>query len=227
MRLGQRLVPAGPAPLRQQARVEPFAELRRPGDGGLDRLAQHLGRQAGGHRIDRLDDLDLRQFLRRHHVVGMHHVEHPVTALDPAADGAQRTHWQGLFQVVAAGIEEHQVDEARRIGATHLVGRPRIVRLGVAFHPHHDGDDAAIGGGRQMRLVPAVDQPGRQVPEQVHHQRPGQFLHRLRQPLTDAGQTGYWREQGIQDIRSHRSDSRKTLGSGGQANAAAPGGKGR
>jgi hypothetical protein len=59
-----------------------------------------------------------------------------------------------------------------------------------------------------MRLVPAVDQPARQVPEQVHDQRTGQFFHHFRQPLTDARQTGYWREQGIEDIRSHRWDSR-------------------
>src|SRR5688572_13112504 len=62
-----------------------------------------------------------------------------------------------------------------------------------------------------MRLMAAVDQAGRQVPEQVDHQGPGQFFHHFRQPLTDARQTGYWREQGIEDIRSHRWDSRLAM----------------
>jgi hypothetical protein len=124
-------------------------------------------------------------------VVGVDHVELAAEALDAAADRTHLAERQGPQQVVLTRVEEYEIDVAGRIRAAHLVGLARVVRLHVSLDPHHDGRDDAALGGRQMRLMAPVDQPGRQVPDDVDDQRSGQLFHQLRKPLTDARQTGY------------------------------------
>ena len=187
----QRFHPAFPLPLLEDGRIDPFGKRGQPLKGGFDRLAQHLGRKAGGHRIDRLDDLDRGELLFRHDMVGMDHVEFAAEAVDAAADRAGLAERQGLQQIILARVEEDEVDETGRVGAVHLVRLARIVGLHVPLNPHHDRGDGATLGGREMRLVAAVDQPAGQVPGHVDDERSGQLFHQLREPLTDARQTGY------------------------------------
>ena len=187
----QSLRPSFPLPLLEDRGIDPFRQLGQPLERRLDRFAQDLGRQAGGHGIDRLHDLDLGELFFRHDMVGMDHAELAAEAIDAAADRARLPERQGLQQIILARVEEHEVDEAGRVGAAHLVGLARVVRLHVPLDPHHDRGDGAALGGRQVRLVAPIDQAGGQVPDQVHDQRAGQLFHQLRQPLTDARQTGY------------------------------------
>ena len=127
--------PGRPALPLQIGRVLPFRQFGRAGERLADRLAQHLRRQSGGQAIDRLDLLEGRQFRQRHDVVRMGHLQLgpvPLVALDAAADGARLADRQRLQEIVGAGIEEDEMDEAGLVAAAHLVGQARIGGRDVA-----------------------------------------------------------------------------------------------
>ena len=80
----ERVPPWRPAALGDPGRVLPFGQVGRAADGLADCPHQRLGRQPGGHRIDRLDRLQPRDLVGRSDMIGMGHLGHAVVVLDLA-----------------------------------------------------------------------------------------------------------------------------------------------
>ena len=157
--------------------------------------------------MDGLDRLQAGEVGKRRDVVGMDHLHLAAETLDPAADNQRLALGQYLVQVVLAGVEEHQMEEAGVVGAAHLVGQAGRPRRQVRLDAHGDGGDAPARRLRYLGREAAGDQPGGQMPQQIGDARPGDLGHELAQPGADAGQSGDLGEQGKQDLRAARQAS--------------------
>ena len=199
--------PCRPLAPRQPRGVLPFRQVLRRGQGRRHRLPQHLGRQPGGHRVDRLHRVELPLGVGRYDMVGMRHLGHAVEPLDLAADHDGIADGKLLQQPVATGMEEGQVDLAGLVGAADLIGMARIRGSRMVLHAHGQGRDEAIGRLRHMGSEPAVDDPGRQVPQQVGDMRADQLFRQLSKLRTQALQRRDGCEQGKKNIWPQRAPS--------------------
>jgi hypothetical protein len=98
-------------------------------------------------------------------VVG--HLDLVAEAFDPAADHAGLAHRQLLLEVVALGVEKHELDIARFVVAAHTVGLPRVVRLVMRIHVDREGGDRPFGSLGNPGGEAPVDEPARAMPEQI------------------------------------------------------------
>ena len=108
MRVFQRNLPRLPALLFEVGGIEPFSEVQRLFVGGLDCLGERLRAQTLGHRINRLDRLQLVDLIRRQDMIWMGDLRFAAVAFDPAADDALFADGKDAVQVVLTGVEEDQ-----------------------------------------------------------------------------------------------------------------------
>ena len=202
MRPLQGSAPVRPLPLRQQVFVNPFGKFGRPVQRAVDRPLDDFLCQTLGQGIDRLHRPDAVGVLEGGDEIRMGHLPAAAEFVDPAADDPDLADRIGFFEPVRFRVEEHQGHEAGFVRTDHAV-RPfrRAGRL-VRIDPYGDRRDFAEHGLGYFRRVAAIDQAGRQGPQEIDDPRPRHPLDQLLQPGADAG-------QGI-DIAKDREQGRGT-----------------
>ena len=136
-------------------------------------------------------------------MVGVRHLRLALVDLDPAAHHAHFAGRQQLLQVILAAVEIGEAEPAGLVAAPDAIGLARIVRHLVLVDRHGDGGDLARLGIGDLECVAPVDDGERQVPQQVDHQRTGQFFDEFAQSRPDAGQRCDLGEKGRQFLRTH------------------------
>ena len=201
----QGVAPVGPGALRLEGTVQPFLKGRREIEGGMNRLAQAARRQPDCQRVDRLDPHDPIGLGDGHDMVRMGHLQFVLEQFEPAADDPPLAHRKGFFQVVAVDVKEDQGEDSGAVGADHPIrhAAPRLGWRPVGLDRHRKGRDPVRHRVRQARGVAPVDQPARQMPEQIddplaRHPRQG-----LGDARADTGQRGNRGKQRKQDLRAH------------------------
>jgi len=202
------VAPGGPAFPRGDGGVEPVGQFRHRLKSGQNRAPEGLGRQARRHGIDGLGLENLVALRHRHDVIRMGHLKVVAVALDHAGHDAGFALGQNLGQVVVPGVKEHQGQHARIVRDLDLIGLAAVVGLGVGTDGHAQGGDAPGLGLGDLGRVAAVDDPGRQMEQQVK-QPPAtaQFFNHRTHARADAGQRRHGLEQREQDFRAHLGQS--------------------
>ena len=153
----------------RQFRVEPFRQRRQPRQRLADGAAQHLSRQAGGQRIDRLDQRQVFRIACERDMVGMHHGRPAVEPLHAARHHDMLADRHRLFEIGGMRVEEGQPDLAgvvmREDPVRHrlVAARRRLVPVDAQFERH----DLALGRAGDARPVAPVDDRMRQHEQQV------------------------------------------------------------
>ena len=196
--------PGGPAFPRRDGGVEPVGQLGRGLDRGQHRAPEGLGRQAGGHWVDGLRFQNLVALGHRHDVVRMGYLQVVAVAFDDAGHNAGFALGQDLGQVIVPGMKEHEGEKTRIVGNLDLVGLTAVVGFGVGADGHGQGGDAPGFGLGDLGGIAAVDDPGRQMEQQIK-QPPAaaQLFDHRSHAWTDAGQRRHGLEQWEQDFRAH------------------------
>ena len=191
-------------------RIDPFLERRQPVLRLGDRLAQELGREPGGHRIDRLDQRQGLGFLEAGDEVGVDHGRAAVEPLDPAGDDHRLADRQQLFQPRRLAAEIGEGDLAGLVLGEDAVGHRFLpaARCLVPVDPDRQGDDAALGGGGDLGALAPVDQPARQMEQEIAHPHLGaiadeQGLQLGRDFRSHAFQRGDGGEEGVEEGGAH------------------------
>ncbi len=203
VRRQQRRFPRLPFVARHVLAVGPFFQFRHRFQRAFDGAAEHLLRQPGSQRIDRFHGLEFLQLVQRADMVRMRHLDFVTEALDAARHHPLFALRQGLRQVVLVRVEKHQRQLAAVIGTDHLVGKALVGRFLVLHDAQRDGRDGAGMGVGDFRRVAAVDQPRRQMPEQVDQVRAAEFFDQRANARPDALEGGDGFEQGKQNLRAH------------------------
>jgi hypothetical protein len=195
---------------REPCRVLPFRQLWNAFEREIDRLAHLVRVQPFGQRIDRVDQRQFGKALRIDHAVGMQHLQMAVVERRGARHVAQLALREELFQIVFPCVE---IGDGQRVGVVEgidVVGRARPVRRRrpVALDGDGDGNDRVRPHLAQLRLIAPVDEPGRQVKQEVDDARRlalarQQARKKLLQLRPDAGQGGEGCEQRVKDVRPH------------------------
>lgn len=199
-----RVAEARPVPLGRHRRIEPFGKVGQEGDGAADRLAQCLRREAGGQRIHGFDQRGLGRFLLGHHEVGMQHLDFRPEAFAAAGDDPCFAHGQEALEIVGAGVEIDQVQEAALVAHAHLVGLALAPAGNVVLHRRREGDDLAVHRLGHVHLPGPVDESGGPEEEHILHPRAGNLGDQCGQSRADAGQGGDVLEQGKENLWAHR-----------------------
>ena len=203
----------GPAPRRQPVALLPLGKIRDAFDRLTRRLDQDLAREACRQRIDRLQHRQLVAGFRRNDVVGVRHLQRFAVAFDAARDEAQLADGQLLFDELALGVEENEIDASGIVFARDLVGRFVVAarRRFVFQNPEAERDDRAWYGGGELRFGAAVDDACRHVPEQIDDARlryawrqSQTFLQQQDQARADARQGLCRCEERMERSGSHR-----------------------
>ena len=208
VRGGDRLVPTRPP-----AALQHSAGSSHSGSSGARSSAAGDGarhdprRQAGGQRVDRLDRPDAVGLLGRDDVVGMGDLRHAVVVVDPAADHPLRADRQQPLQIVALHVEIDEHQGAGRIADKHPIGSASVAGL-MALYLGLDSDDGIGGPIAGMERTDrgrcaAVDQPRRQVPQEIDDIGPGRTLDEAAKLRPDAGQHRHRREQPVERSGAH------------------------
>ena len=205
VRLFERPPPGLPPLAGEECRIEPFVEVRRPLQRRADQLTEPFARQSGGQRIDRLHRQQTVPIAFVGDVIGVGHLQFLAVAFDDTADHPHRADRQHLLQVVGTGVKEHQHQVAGVVGASDLVGlagagvRRRLVDIDPdRERRHHSG-----AGIRDLGRIAAVDQPRRQVPQQMDHPRADQTFEQLSDTRPGAGEGAQRRKQRIEGFGTH------------------------
>ena len=187
---------SGPAALRYPAGILPFWRIWHLIDAVADALAEHLAGQPGSQCINRLKQRQISAVLRRHDVVGVRHLQRVVVALDTARHETDFALGQLPLHERMIGVEEYEVEAAGIVLRRDLVGSFRIAarRRLVLQHPDGECRNGARHGRRDGRLRPAIDDSGRQMPDEIENPRmrdarrqSQRLLQQQRQPRADAG----------------------------------------
>ena len=183
----QRRFPVGPTVPGQVCGVLPLRQGRCALHARGDRLLDRPLRKPRGEAIERLHPKDGLALVERHHMVGMGDLDLGLVDVDLAADDADFAHRQQLLEIVLATVEVGQAKPAGLVAAPHPIGLAWIAGHQVLFDG--DGERGDLAGARSGHFgsVAAIDEAGRQVPEQIDDQRPGEFLHELAKSRPDSG----------------------------------------
>ena len=130
------------------------------------------------------------------------HLGPAVEMLDLAADGAARADRQLLRHIVRLGIEEDDIQRAALVLGQHPVGLLAAASRPVLDHGDDQGGNHIVRRLGDPGIEAPVDDPARQMPEQIHDRFPGQRLQQFRDTRTDAGKAGGIGKQGIENFRS-------------------------
>ena len=203
MRGLERLVPGRPPTRCHQARLDPFGQRRRPRQRGAHRAGHRLQRDPRRQRIDGLDRLHAIPLVERRDVVGVHHLDFAAVAFDAPAHHPHGPFGQLLAEPVALRVEEDEREGPGLVRAIDPGGAAPVRRGLVAIDPHRERRRGAGLGFGDLRRVAPVDQPRREMPKQMHRQRPGQTLDSRRGAGADSWQHRRRREERIEDRRAH------------------------
>ena len=108
--------------------ILPFAQYRHALKRGVDRLAQRIGMQALGQRIDRIEEWQVLEPFRVHDAVGMHHLQMAVVKGGGARNVPHFADRIELLQIILARVE---IGDRQRVGVVaclDIVGRARPMR---------------------------------------------------------------------------------------------------
>ena len=176
VRCRQRLVPGRPAADLDQPGLAPFRQRGRLRQSGAHGAGHQLQRDARRQRVDGLDRLHAVPLVERRDVIGVHHLDLAAVVLDAAAHHAHGSLGQPLAEPVALGVEEDEGEGPGLVGAEDPGRVPAVAGGLVPVDAHGERRRGAGFGLGDLGRVAPVDQARRQVPEQVHHERPGQPL---------------------------------------------------
>ena len=153
----------------QQFAGDPLGQGGKALQRAVHRAAQELRRQAGGERIDRLDERQLVRVFGARDVVRVDHGRAAVEPLHPAADDNHLADRQKLFDPIAVRAEEGQPDLAGVVVREHAVGLvvQAARRWLVPVHAQVERDDRAFRRQRDARPLAAVDHGMRQHEEKI------------------------------------------------------------
>ncbi len=202
MRGQQRIAPRRPFLAREPGRVLPFRQRLHTQQRGVDRLLHHLEAEPGGQAIDRLDRLELLRRVRVLDMVGVGDLDLVVEMLDLAAHHPRRADRQQPLEIVALGMEEHEMEKPGLVAAAHAIGRARIARRLVRVDRHGEGGDGAGRCVGDLGREAPVDQLDRQMPQQIDDLRAGQPLIELGQARADAVEAGDLGKERAEDVRA-------------------------
>ena len=164
MRGADRLLPSRPALTLAECRVAPIGEVfgcRQASKRPLDRALQSFRRQAGGQRINRFDPADFIGIFKFDDMIGMGHLRVAVIAFDAATDHPGGPGWKHLREIIAAGVEKHQIQPAAGVMASDSVRLPPIGWRLVRVDGHRQRANLSVGRLGNRWRVPAVDQASR------------------------------------------------------------------
>ena len=100
-------------------------------------------------------------------------------------------------------MEEDQGESPRLVRTIDLGGAAPVGGGLVVIDAHGQRRRGAGRGFGDLRRVAPVDQTGGQMPEQMHHERPGQTLISRSGAGADSGQHRRRREERVEDCRAH------------------------
>ena len=158
-----------PATAGEECRLDPFGKIRKAGHSTLHGGVHDTQGQAGGQRIDGLDERHPLEFLGRNHMIGMHDLGRALVPGDGARDETALAHRQQAREVVGEGVEVDEGELARIIEGLDTVREalhaPR--RRAVRADGDLDGHDPVRRQVRHGRPLATIDEAGRQVKQQV------------------------------------------------------------
>ena len=177
----------------------------------FDGLAQLVGMQSLGQRIDRIDQRQLGEARGVDDAVGMQHLQVAVVERRNAGDVTQLALGQELLQIIFARVE---IGDGQRVGVIarlDIVGRARAIgrRRPMPVDGDGESDDRVGLDVGQLRLIAPVDETARHVKQQIDDARrlafaPDEAAEYLLKLRADARQGGQWRKQRIEHRRTHR-----------------------
>ena len=189
-------MPRQPVLRRHPIRILPF---RKFGDGtqsGMHRLHQRFRRNAGGQRINRLNNWQRVKICLRQHVVGMRHLQLVAKPVNTAGNHAFFTYWQCALQPVPLGMEENKAQKSGVVLTGHTIGQGAARRWHVFDNLDLESGNAPAFNFGKGRAVTPVDQSGRQMPQQINKFAACKLFQRYSQLRPDAGQSGRVRKKG-------------------------------
>ena len=101
-------LPRQPVLRRHPICILPFREFGNGTQSSMHRLHQRFCRNAGGQRINRLNNWQCVKIFLRQHVVGMRHLQLVAKPVNTAGNHAFFTHRQCALQPVPLGMEENK-----------------------------------------------------------------------------------------------------------------------
>ena len=158
----------------EPGRVLPFRQRRHAIEREVDRLAQLVGMQPFGERIDRVDQRQMGKACCIDHAVGMQHLQMAVVQRRGARNITQLALGKKFLQIVAPRVEIGDGERVGLVAGVDVVGRPRPVRRRrpVAIDGDGDGHHRIGLDLGELGLVAPIDETGRQVKQQIDDPRP-------------------------------------------------------
>jgi hypothetical protein len=164
-----------------------------------------------GERIDRIDQRQVGETGGIHHAIGVHHLQMAVVERCRARDVAQLALRQELLQIVLAGVEVGDGQRVRVVARVDIVGRALPVRRRrpVTIDRHRDRHHGVGLDVAKLRLLAAIDEPGRQMKQEIDKARrlavtADQALEQLLQLWPDPRQRRHGGKERIEHVRPHR-----------------------
>ena len=162
--------PASRAPRGGPATAIPEARAGAPAPAPIARRST-FGESPAVMPVDRLDRRHLLGALDRQHVVRVADLRAHVEPFDVAADDQPRAERKELLQPVRLRLEIDDLDRRLAVGEDDAPGRIAAARLLDPLHHAFDRDRAGRRHLVERRAVAAVDEPARQVEEQIADER--------------------------------------------------------
>ena len=204
MRLLERRAPRLPAAALDQARLDPFGQLRRTLDRLRGELAEALAGQPFRERINRFALGQFMRFIGRKQMVRVDDLELLAVAFELARDDAHLPQRQQLLRPAGIASEIDEADiVASRVGRVHAKGRAAAPALAIVDRLERYGDHLAHVRHVQPFDAAAVDEARRQMERDVHGARQPQPFERPGDPRPDAFQRGHLGEQRIEYLGPH------------------------
>ena len=198
-------VPGGPPAPGDQRRVGPFRHLRRRlRQRPLNRLRGHFQGQARRQAIDRLDRCQTVPVLDGADMIGVGHLLDPPIVLDRAADDSGFAGRERAQEIIRLGVEEDQNQGAGRVRAVDPIGLASGRAGLMGLNRDGQGSDAPRRRVRDRGRKAPVDDPARQMPQEIDHLVSRRLFEQGSQARADPGQGGHGREEGKKDLWAHR-----------------------
>ena len=140
---------------------------------------------------------------RRHHMIGVGHLQFVAIAFDTPADDACLADGQGFQEVIGPAMKEHQLQNGRIVRTAHPVRPPPVGRRHMVQHMHlHGGDPPRLRLAQAGAIAP-VHHAHRQVQDQVDQPWSRHARNQLLHLGADARQGVRFREQGKKNRWAH------------------------
>ncbi len=184
MQTRDRLGKAWPVLLGEKAGVDPLGQIGKLRQGSGEDFAEGGVREPRGQRINRLDQRQVTQPLRRRHMIGMRHLQVAVIGFELAGDEPLAADGQEPLEIGRIGLEVDKLERAGIVLDQNLVRRPPAAPSAAGpMLGHPDLERGQLSGARvgDSRNERPVDDPHRQMPQKIDGPGMGPLMTRRHQ----------------------------------------------